>query len=616
MRKPCKLVIIAILLLTLLIFTSCNSNDDIDNVVYKNHAQNVELLAQIVDFTMADTIMVALEQSCAIEETKLLLEQDIIKINDNCYELYIGLLVRFYVENNRIILYTFENTYSEDTRILLYDSLLQKNIKILSTTERNHLIYTQRRTLVNDTIAISPNKGALLHNILGSTKIDLTFINKSNADITYLSICITPYVNETAFDYNTRIYVIDEVLPLASTINKSIITTEWTNYDYYKISKATILFGDGSTIEFDSFDCQFLNDDFSQPSIDDEHINQDQDDNEDESSNNDILDEFSCNHQLNEICICRLCNEEIHTLDSNYHCTVCNQGSITMTGSYAYFGSYPQKIVVDDTIVDTLNQLANVDINHIKQHWTSYNYYQDGSITDCMYFIDIEHAGVLYRGVYIDTYRKKYQQYTNYLEKRVYWFAFEPIKWKIVSRSNGKYMLISEILLDAQEFNYIDGDNNWEYSTIRKWLNNDFYNTAFDNVQKQLISETLLDNKTTGGINRMPQLPPFNAYYDPTNKHAAQQNNTIDKIFLLSRKDIYDSKFGFGNDDKAFQMSASDYSKIQGLYDSNSVNWFLRSPCMVDSKYVALPNNVTGRWSAIEAKGVCGILPVINIVLR
>ena len=251
-----------LLLSVTLIFSSCNSsnsNDNPDNEPYEYHNENIDVLASVLDSSVASSVVSALEESCAIEEKTKLVAQDLIKVGDNCYELYAGLMLRFYIDNGQISLYTFETAYSEDSKILLYDSSSQGIIKVLTADERNNLIYTQRRATVHSTVAISPCKGVLLHNALGSTKIDLTFNNKSDSKITYLNIVITPFMGGASFGYNSKAYVLDCDLPVSGSVDKSITTTGWTNYDSYKITQVTVMFSDGSTIGFDSFDCQFLN---------------------------------------------------------------------------------------------------------------------------------------------------------------------------------------------------------------------------------------------------------------------------------------------------------------------------------------------------------------------
>lgn len=204
------------------------------------------------------------------------------------------------------------------------------------------------------------------------------------------------------------------------------------------------------------------------------------------------------------------------------------------------------------------------------------------------------------------------------------------MKWKIISNTNGELLLLSENIIDAQEFNYKSDSNNWEISTIREWLNNYFYNMAFDNVQKQMISDTLLDNKTTGGICHMTQTPPYEIYYDSSNQYAITQNNTLDKVFLLSRKDTYDSSFAFSNNENDRRSTIikefTSYSVIQGLQINTHTtssgiieyaDWMLRSPCMLYSNYVALPSTKpSGTWQSAAVDGVLGVLPAIKISIN
>ena len=367
-----------LLLSVTLIFSSCNSsnsNDNPDNEPYEYHNKNIDVLSSVLDSSVASSVVSALEESCAIEEKTKLVAQDLIKVGDNCYELYAGLMLRFYINNGQISLYTFETTYSEDSKILLYDSSSHGVIKVLTADERNNFIYTQRRAIVHNTVTISPCEGVLLHNALGSTKIDLTFNNKSDSQITYLNIVITPYMGGTSFSYNNKAYVLDCDLPVSCSVDKSITTTEWTNYDSYKITQVTVMFNDGSTIGFNSFDCQFLN------GIKDNDLNQVPDDETQNKSDNDLNqvpdDETqnkseedntntACIHQLDIHCTCIKCKQTIHSLDQNYHCQTCNQGSILIVDNYVYFGSYPQRLVVEEMLVQKLNQIAEIEINDIQ----------------------------------------------------------------------------------------------------------------------------------------------------------------------------------------------------------------------------------------------------------
>ena len=151
-----------------------------------------------------------------------------------------------------------------------------------------------------------------------------------------------------------------------------------------------------------------------------------------------------------------------------------------------------------------------------------------------------------------------------------------PIEWDILEENNGKALIISHYILDSKRFDSIS--SNYENSEIRKWLNNEFINNAFNKNEQALINNINIDNSllSTG---------------DKTNTFIC--NNTIDKIFILSVREVK----------KYFEKEAStaygtQYAKSQGLnvltedkikaliiYDDKYVEcgrWWLRTPSYRD----------------------------------
>lgn len=64
----------------------------------------------------------------------------------------------------------------------------------------------------------------------------------------------------------------------------------------------------------------------------------------------------------------------------------------------------------------------------------------------------------------------------------------EAIEWRILDKKGGDVLLLSEYGLDAQPFDDSGkGRVLWEDSSIRKWLNNDFYNSAFSEEERENI---------------------------------------------------------------------------------------------------------------------------------
>ena len=248
-----------------------------------------------------------------------------------------------------------------------------------------------------------------------------------------------------------------------------------------------------------------------------------------------------------------------------------------------YFGTYPQSKVESVEVLKALNDTVEIPLRDNSRGWTSYGY-NLASNPDGMWYIDVEYNGEKYRGVYFVDYRsndprsegskeKSYQDNNGYYPFETYWFLYEPIKWRVVEEKDGQAMLFCDIALDAQSFDYDDGDysNNYAKSTIRAWLNDDFYNTAFTLLQKGRIPTTHIDNSAQS-----------TRYSD--NPYAC--TDTDDKTFLLSYAEItaYSAKMvengKYESEKAALTLKASEYAKSQGCFASQDgyCYWRLRSP--------------------------------------
>ncbi len=281
-------------------------------------------------------------------------------------------------------------------------------------------------------------------------------------------------------------------------------------------------------------------------------------------------------------------------------------------GETLEFGYYPQTEVTDESVRSALDSLAGVEYSasgtsakpsstSVVNGWTSYKYFSgtgssdDGQMKpgDYMRYIDIVYNGGKYRGVVFDSYRpaytsydhdeRTYQNVNGYKAGMVYWFKFEPITWRVLDPANG--LVMSETILDSQAFNnYVirstDGEyygdlpkiyaNNYAESSIRKWLNDDFYNTAFSASQKDIIAATTIYNS---------------AYRTSYSKYDSKA--TTDKVYLLSYSNLINEDYGFSlsyNEyDTDRRAEGSDYAKSQGLWVSASgdyvgkSSWRLRS---------------------------------------
>ena len=265
-------------------------------------------------------------------------------------------------------------------------------------------------------------------------------------------------------------------------------------------------------------------------------------------------------------------------------------------GDTITYGSYPQSEVTDSALIAKI-EAAGEDIA-----WIDYNYYagtgswSDGNmkpVENMMLYKDISYNGSKYRAVKLNQYRPyctwytssdTYQDDNGYYTGNTYYFKYEPLTWRVLDPSEG-YVMCNQIIDSQayQNFIYYNGSSwynskdctnyasDWVTSSLRQWLNNDFYNTAFTSEEKVQIGTSHLENKST-----------YSSTYDSA--------DTYDKIFTISYYDAINSNYGFNSenytDDTARQLKGTDYAKCQGLWvyndEDSSYNgtswWWLRSP--------------------------------------
>ena len=115
-------------------------------------------------------------------------------------------------------------------------------------------------------------------------------------------------------------------------------------------------------------------------------------------------------------------------------------------------------------------------------------------------------------------------------------------------------MVVSKYVLDCKPYNASGTAVFYKSSSIRKWLNNDFLNSAFSADQKKLIpTVTVLADKNPD-------------YTTP------QGNATNDKIFLLSIKEV-NNYFQYSSDRRC---TPTYYADVQGV-SSGTCDWWLRT---------------------------------------
>ena len=130
----------------------------------------------------------------------------------------------------------------------------------------------------------------------------------------------------------------------------------------------------------------------------------------------------------------------------------------------------------------------------------------------------------------------------------------KPIEWTVMKTEKNKMLLFSKYVLDAKQYNEKSEEVTWETSDIRRWLNSDFYTTAFNDIEQSKILVRTENDPTYG---------------------TAGGNDTEDKVFLLS---IEEAESFFINDKERTAL-ATKYAEKAGVLmdDERYAWWWLRS---------------------------------------
>lgn len=170
----------------------------------------------------------------------------------------------------------------------------------------------------------------------------------------------------------------------------------------------------------------------------------------------------------------------------------------------------------------------------------------------------------------------------------------DPIEWVQLDEKDGKKLLVSKYAIDSRPFNNELRNITWDNSDIRKWLNNDFYNIAFSDIEKSKIVLT----KNIALVN--PNHP------DNTNIG----NDTEDKVFLLSYQEVV--KYFPKENDRL--LKPTKYVINKGCYTNNFGNaaWWTRSPGLSETspEYLASAGDFGNRQHQVN-ETIIGTRPAI-----
>ena len=270
---------------------------------------------------------------------------------------------------------------------------------------------------------------------------------------------------------------------------------------------------------------------------------------------------------------------------------------VSNDGKTIKYGYYPQTNVNNQSLITTLNGLTPLE-----NGWVLYegNFYTKSK------------ASVYNNETY------SFDNGASIVNGNSYWFKCEPIEWDIVSVNNGKYYVVSSLLLDTSKYydNYLNriigGNlvyaNNYNESSVRSFLNNEFYNTAFA-LNNSNIQEVYVDNGTSTSNST-------------TNPYSTL--NTLDKVYLLSYSDYLNINYGFASENglsSTRTCKTTDYCRASGAWVNTSKNYlnngtYWTRTATSEYYYCAWNVNSGGYLSeyAVDGTNHC-IRPAITIAL-
>ncbi len=175
------------------------------------------------------------------------------------------------------------------------------------------------------------------------------------------------------------------------------------------------------------------------------------------------------------------------------------------------------------------------------------------------------------------------------------WDGLEDIEWIVLSQKEDRILIISRFCIDSQPYNSTLESVTWENSSLRKWLNGDFFDTAFSQEEQTRILSVENENlaHSTAG--------------------TSSGRATKDRVFVLSQEEVK----GFFHTNSARKASPTAYAMAEGAYrDPNSLTswWWLRTNSFLGDHvtYVTCGGDASSEGREVTRRDA-GVRPVMWI---
>ena len=219
----------------------------------------------------------------------------------------------------------------------------------------------------------------------------------------------------------------------------------------------------------------------------------------------------------------------------------------------------------------------------------------------------------------------------------------ESIEWQIIDVQDGKALIVSKSVLDCKRFNDTEDNIRWADSSLREWLNADFYDSAFlDDEKSKIIHTEVINTGTYEGYDSSCSWTITNtkSVLDTVIAESPDQEVTQDNVFLLSIDEV-NHYFASEEDRKAFLSEygvevfinlGMEQAKSYGSMDENAIldyyedseehygrgfcNWWLRSSGLLEGCAATVDYNGTAGQAMTVNTVDGGVRPAMWIVIQ
>lgn len=171
----------------------------------------------------------------------------------------------------------------------------------------------------------------------------------------------------------------------------------------------------------------------------------------------------------------------------------------------------------------------------------------------------------------------------------------EEILWRVLDIQGDKVLVVCEYLLDAVPYNKEYVDVTWETCSLRKWLNEDFLNSAFGKEHQSRIMSTNV-------------VPDRNA-----TRNTDPGKATVDRMFVLSQTEI-ETYFTV----RSPQTLATVYALTRGAGDTTengNAFWTRTTGFLASTATVIMPSGLPYPYGYVVDFSACSARPAMWISL-